>query len=138
MLWNAFIIWLVPVLIPMIYWISFHVWFQYLFYKFKRHSKLHLSSHSIKNLLTFTSGYLVKFHIFYLHLNLEAVFTALKLTQVCCRNINICFLENWEFNHKLTPPLLLIYQAWKSILTIWQNMKVSRIQKFQFCNSLVN
>ena len=31
-------------------------WFQYLLYKFKRHGKLHLNSHPIKNLLTFVSG----------------------------------------------------------------------------------
>ena len=36
-------------------------WFQSLLYKFKRHGKLHLNSHPIKNLLTFASGYLGKF-----------------------------------------------------------------------------
>ena len=87
-------------------------WFQYLLYKFKRHSTLHLNSHPIKNLLTFASGYLVKFCNFYLHLSCETVFPALKLTQICCINMNISFLENWQFlNHKLAPPILLKYQA---------------------------
>ena len=112
-------------------------WFQNLLHKFKRHSKLHLNFHSIKNLITFASGCLVKFCIFNPQLSLEKVFPALKLTQICCINMIISFLENWEFNHKLTPPLLLTYQVWRSILTIWKNMKVSRIQKFQFSNSLV-
>ena len=31
-------------------------WFQYLLYKFKRHGKLRLNFHPIKNLLTFASG----------------------------------------------------------------------------------
>ena len=35
-------------------------------------------------------------------------------------------------------PLLDTYQAWKTTLIIWQSMKVSGIQKFQFYNSLVN
>ena len=79
-------------------------WFQYLLYKFKRHGKLHLNSHPIKNLLTFASGYPVKFCNFYPHLSLETVFPALKLTQICCINMNISFLENWQFlNHKLFP-----------------------------------
>ena len=62
-----------------------------------------------------------------------------SITQFCYINLNVFFLENWQFlNHKLAPPLLFTYQAWKSNLTIWQNMKVSAIQKFQFPNSLVN
>ena len=52
--------------------------------------------------------------------------------------MNIFFLENWQFNKKVAPPLLYIYQAWKTVLTVWQNMKVSEIQKFQFSNSLVS
>ena len=73
---------------------------------------LHLNFHPIKNLLTYASGYLKKFCNFYAHLNLETVFPALKLTQICCININISFLENWQFNHKLAPPLLLLtYQT---------------------------
>ena len=44
------------------------------------------------------------------HLSLETVFPALKLTQICCINMKISFLENWQFNHKLTPPLLHTYQ----------------------------
>ena len=87
-------------------------WFQYLLYKFKRHSKLHLKSHPFKNLLTSASGYLVTFCNFYSHLSLETVLPALILTQICCINMNISFLENWQFNHKLAPPLLLLtYQA---------------------------
>ena len=112
---------------------------QYLLYKFKRHSKFHLNSHPIKNLLTFASVYPVKFCNFYPHLSLETMFPAVKLTQICCINMDISFLENWQsLNHKLAPPLILTYQAWKSNLTIWQNMKVSGIQKFQFSNSIVN
>ena len=86
--------------------------FQYLLYKFKRHSKLHLNSHPIKNLLIFASVYQVKFYNFYTHLSLETEFPALKLTQICCINMKITFLENWQFlNLKLAPPLLLTYQA---------------------------
>ena len=121
------------------FWCLICTWFQYLLYKFKRHSTLHLNSHPIKNLLTFASGYLVKFFNFYLHLSCETVFPALKLTQICCINMNISFLENWQFlNHKLAPPILLKYQAWKSNPTMWQNMKVNGIEKFQFFNSIVN
>ena len=88
------------------------IWFQNLLYKFKRHSKLHLNSHPIKNLLTFASVQLAKFCNFYPHLNLETIFPALKLTQICCTNMNISFVDNWKFlNHKLAPSLLLIYQA---------------------------
>ena len=87
-------------------------WFQYLLYKYKRHGKLHLNSHPIKNLLTFASGYLVKFYNFYPHLSLEALFSVFTLTQICCININISFLENWKFlNDKLAPPLPITYQA---------------------------
>ena len=107
--------------------------------KLKRHGKLHLISHRIKNLLTFASVYLVKFCNFYPHLSLETISPIIKLTQICCIKMHISFLENWQFlNHKLALPLLLIYEAWKSNLTIWQNMRVSRIQKFQFSNSIVN
>ena len=87
-------------------------WFQYLLYKFKRQGKLRLNSHPIKNLLTFASGYLVKFCNLYPHLSLKTIFPALKLTQICCINMNISFLENCQFlNQKLAPPLLLTYQA---------------------------
>ena len=110
---------------------------QYLWHKFKRHSKLHWNSHPIKNLLTFASGYLVKFCSFYPHLRLKTVFPN-QYTQICCINMNISFLENWKIlNHKLVFPLLLTYQAWKSNLAIWKNMKVGGIQKFQFSNSKV-
>ena len=68
-------------------------WFQYLLYKFKRHSKLHLNFHPIKNLLTFASGYLEKLCNFCPHLSLETVFPALKLIQIYCININISFLK---------------------------------------------
>ena len=71
--------------------------FHYLLYKFKRHSKLHLNSHPIKNLLIFASVYQVKFYNFYTHLSLETEFPALKLTQICWINMKITFLENWQF-----------------------------------------
>ena len=77
-------------------------WFQYLLYKFKRHNKLELKSHPLKNFLRFASGYPVKFCNFYPHLSLETVFPTLKLTQICCIKI---------LNHKLAPFLLLTYQA---------------------------
>ena len=87
-------------------------WFQYLLYKFKRHGKLHFNRHPIKNLLKFVSVYLVKFCNFYPHLSLKTVFPALKLTYLCCINMNISFLENWQFlNHKWDPPLQLTYEA---------------------------
>ena len=112
--------------------------FQYLLYRFKIHTKMHLNSIPIKNLLTFTSVYLVKFRNCYPQLSLEIVSPALNLTQIFRINMNISFLENWKFNHKLLLPLLLTYRTSKSILTIWQNMKVWGIQKFLFSNSLVN
>ena len=100
-------------------------WFQYLLYKFKRHSKLYLNSYPINNLLTLASVYLVKFCNFYPHLTLGTIFPVLKLTQIFCINMNISFLENWQFlNHKLAPSLLLTYQGLQNNLTIWQNMKV--------------
>ena len=55
-------------------------WFQHLLYKFKRHCKLHLNYHPMKDLLAFASGHLVKFCNFYPQLSLEIVFLALKLT----------------------------------------------------------
>ena len=85
-------------------------WFHYLLYKFKRHSKLHLNSRTIKNFLTLALRYLKQFCNFYIQLSLQTIFSALKLTKICCININISFLE---FNHKLFPPLLLTYQTWK-------------------------
>ena len=100
-------------------------------------------------MLTLASEYLVKFYNFYPHLSLKTVFpvlnstgvlkylTVLKLPQIVAQTfMNISFLENWQFNHKLT--LLHTYQAWKIALTIWQNIKVSGTQKYQFFNSLVN
>ena len=52
--------------------------------------------------------------------------------------MNIYFFENWKFNHKLPPPLLHTYQACKTVLTIQQNMKIIKTQKYQLFNSLVN
>ena len=49
-------------------------WFQYLLYKSKRYNRLNLNFHPIQNLLTFASGYLVKFCNFYSQLRLETVF----------------------------------------------------------------
>ena len=92
---------------------------------------------SIRNLLISNSGYLVKFFSFFPHLCLETVFP-LKLTQIYYKNMNIFFLENWQFNNRLTLCLLHTHLAWNAILTIWQNMKISRIQKFQIFNSLMN
>ena len=122
-----------------IYWTVFHVWYvpgSNVYYIRSEDAVIafKLPSHPIP----FASGYLVKFCNFYPQLNLETVFSAIKLTQICCINMNISFFENWQFNYKLAPTLLLTYQAWKSILTIWQNMKVSGTQKLQFSNSLVN
>ena len=68
-------------------------WLQYLLYKFKGHGRLLLNSHPIKSLLTSALVYLVKFCNFYPHLSLETVFPAFKLTQICCINMNISFLE---------------------------------------------
>ena len=71
--------------------------------------------------------------------NLGNSIPALKLTQICCiKFMNVSFLENWQFNHKLAPPFLHTYQTQKIVLIIRQNIKVSKIQKYQFSNSLVN
>ena len=62
-----------------------------------------------------------------LHLNLEIVFSALKLPQNCyIMNINSDF------------PTHHIYPVWKTILTIWQNRKARKLQKSQFPKCLVN
>ena len=61
-----------------------------------------------------------------------------KLTQNCCINMWIFLFLKTDNNHKFTPPLLHTNHAWKTILTIWQNMKVRGIQKSQFSNSFVN
>ena len=53
----------------------------------------------------------MKFYNFYLQLGLETVLPALKQTQICCINMSISFLQDWQFTQKLTPPLLLTYQA---------------------------
>ena len=106
-------------------------WFQYLYIKSK--DTVNCIRTPIKNFLTFASGYLVKFCNCYPHLSLETVLLALKLTQIwCCINVNMSFLENWKFNHKLAPLLLQTHQAWKTVFTIWQIMKVSKILKFHF------
>ena len=82
-------------------------------------------------MLTFALGYLVQFFNFYVHLSLETVLPGHELNWHKS-------LQNWQFNHKLAPPVLHTFQAWKSVFTICQNMKVSGIQKLQFSNSLVN
>ena len=89
-----------------------------------------------KNFLTFAWGYLVKYCNFYPRLSLETVFPALKLTQICYINMNISFLKNWKFNHKLSPPLL--HTPPLSSTPSLKDSKVSRKQKLQFSNSLVN
>ena len=45
----------------------------------------------------------MKFCNFYPHLILETEFLKLKLTQTCYINMKNYFIENWQFNHKLTP-----------------------------------
>ena len=99
--------------------------FQYLLYKCKKHSKFHLNSHPIKNLLTFASWYLVKCRNFYTQWSLETVFPALKLAQICCINMNISFLENWQFSHNLTKyenkrnSKIPIFQLFSELWEIW-------------------
>ena len=104
-----------------------HTWFQYLYINSK--DGLNYIWTPIENLLSLSSKYQVKFYNFYPYLSLKTVFSVLKLTKICCINIyeHFFFLENWQFNYKLT--LLHIYQAWKRALTIWQNIKVSATQK---------
>lgn len=41
---------------------------------------------------------------FYLHLRKETVFPALHITQNCSVNVDVSFLENWQFNRKLACP----------------------------------
>ena len=47
-----------------------------------------------------------KFCNLYTHFSLETVFPALKLTQNYYLHNKMFSLENWQFNHKLAPPLL--------------------------------
>ena len=72
-----------------------------------------------------------KFCNLYQHLCFETIFPNLKMTENCYLQY-IFFLENWQFNHRLTPPLLCHMLYWKTILTIWQNMKARGLQKSQF------
>ena len=65
---------------------------------------------------------------------LEIEFTALKLIQNCCINMTVSLFENWLFHHKLASLLLHMPER----LTIWQNIKLRMIQKFQFSNFSVN
>ena len=95
-------------------------------YKFNWHSKLHSNSHE-EFFYHLYQDNLVKVCFFYPHLSLETVFLPLKLTQIFCINMNIYFLENWQFNHKSVPHLLHTYQAWKTVLKIRQNLKVCGI-----------
>ena len=48
-----------------------------------------------------------------------SLFPTLKLAENCYLNMNISFLEKWQFNHKLGPlSLLQTFCAWKAVLTI--------------------
>ena len=80
-------------------------------YKFKRQRKLQLNFH--QKFVNIRIRNLVKFWKFSLHLSLETVLPALKVT-ICCINMRVSFLENWQFNHKLAFLILHPYQAWKS------------------------
>ena len=68
------------------------------------HSNMHIQP-------TPAPAVLEKCCIFYPHLSLETVFPTPKLTQICCINMKISFLDNWKFNHKMAPHLLNTYQA---------------------------
>ena len=87
-------------------------------YKFKRQRKLQLNSH--RKFVNIHMRNLVKLWKFSLHLSLETVLPALKLT-ICYINMRVSFLENWQFNHKLAFLKLQL-----------------KLQKFQLSNSLVN
>ena len=80
-------------------------------YKFKRQRKLQLNSH--RKFVNIHMRNLVKLWKFSLHLSLETVLPALKLT-IYCINMRVSFLENWQFNHKLAFLVLRTYQAWRS------------------------
>ena len=64
-----------------------------------------------------------KYCTFYTHLSLENTFPPLKKTQNLTYIWTIFFLENQQFNHKLTHPLLNKYHDWKINSTVWKNMK---------------
>ena len=88
----------------------------------------------IRNLLISTSGYLVKFFSFFPHLCLETVFP-LKLTQICYKNMNIFFLENWQFSNRLTLCLLHTHlKCYPHNLTKYENKQDSEIPNFQLIN----
>ena len=77
---------------------------------------------------------------FYPHWSLETVFLPLKLTRNL-PTLTFFFLENWQFNHKLlppSPPSLHTYRDWKTIPSIWKNMKERGPQKSQFPKFSVN
>ena len=75
---------------------------------------------------------------FYCHLSLNTLFQAFTLTQNYCINVNISFLEYWQFNHKFALSILHTYYVYKTVLTISQNIKVRGIEKSQFSYSLLN
>ena len=110
-------------------------WFKYLYINSK--GTVNCIQTPIKNLLTFTSEYLVKYCNFYIYLiSLEKVSPAFKLTE------NLLHKGLWTFlflkKGNLITNQLLSYTYQKIVLTIWQNMKISKTQKYQFSNSLVN
>ena len=86
----------------------------------------------IRSLLISTSGYLVKFFSFYPHLCLETVFP-LKLTQICYKNMSIFFLENWQFNQRLTlsPRNTPSLECYPHNLTKYENKQDSEIPNLQ-------
>ena len=64
------------------------VWFQYLY--INSEDKVNCIKTPIKNLLKCVSGYLVSF---YSYLGLKTVFSVLKLTQICYKNLKVSSLK---------------------------------------------
>ena len=80
----------------------------------------------------------MKFCNFYPHLSLKTIFLGLKLTQNCCKNMNISFLENWQFNQRLA--LLLLYKPilknCPRDLTKYESKQNSKISSFHLFREL--
>ena len=112
-------------------------WFQYLYLNSK--DTINVIWTPIKKLLTFFIRIPNEIFTIFAKFMLGNSIHCTQLTQICCININIYFLEKWQFNHNLAPPFLHTYQAWKTVLTIltkYESKWNSTISIFQLFSEL--
>ena len=63
-------------------------------------------------------------NLFYPHLSLDTVFSALKLTKNSYVNMSFLSFGDCYFNHKLSLPLPHTSHTWKINPSTWQKLKV--------------